>query len=56
MAFTFVFGQNKSLSFLFFWQKEKMDKAIDAVKASFNTVRTGRSNPAMLDRIEVLMR
>ncbi|KAF3332995.1 ribosome-recycling factor [Carex littledalei] len=33
--------------------KEKMEKAIDAVKASFNTVRTGRSNPAMLDRIEV---
>ncbi|KAJ3687060.1 hypothetical protein LUZ61_016224 [Rhynchospora tenuis] len=33
--------------------KEKMDKAIEAVEASFNTVRTGRSNPAMLDRIEV---
>lgn len=33
--------------------KEKMDKAIEAVQASFNTVRTGRSNPAMLDRIEV---
>ncbi|XP_078148673.1 ribosome recycling factor, chloroplast precursor isoform X1 [Carex rostrata] len=33
--------------------KEKMEKAIESVKASFNTVRTGRSNPAMLDRIEV---
>ncbi|KAJ4782758.1 Ribosome recycling factor [Rhynchospora pubera] len=33
--------------------KEKMDKAIEVVEASFNTVRTGRSNPAMLDRIEV---
>ncbi|KAJ3674640.1 hypothetical protein LUZ60_005256 [Juncus effusus] len=33
--------------------REKMDKAIEAMQASFNTVRTGRSNPAMLDRIDV---
>ncbi|PWZ25751.1 Ribosome-recycling factor, chloroplastic [Zea mays] len=34
-------------------QKEKMEKAIETVQANFNTVRTGRANPAMLDRIEV---
>nr|CAB3479727.1 unnamed protein product [Digitaria exilis] len=33
--------------------KEKMDKAIETVQTNFNTVRTGRANPAMLDRIEV---
>ncbi|AQK51086.1 Ribosome-recycling factor chloroplastic [Zea mays] len=33
--------------------KEKMEKAIETVQANFNTVRTGRANPAMLDRIEV---
>ncbi|KAK3125424.1 hypothetical protein QOZ80_7BG0604750 [Eleusine coracana subsp. coracana] len=33
--------------------KEKMDKAIETVQSNFNTVRTGRANPAMLDRIEV---
>jgi ribosome recycling factor len=30
-----------------------MEKAIETVQANFNTVRTGRANPAMLDRIEV---
>ncbi|TVU38358.1 hypothetical protein EJB05_11721 [Eragrostis curvula] len=34
-------------------RKEKMDKAIETVQSNFNTVRTGRANPAMLDRIEV---
>ncbi|XP_062189878.1 ribosome-recycling factor, chloroplastic-like [Phragmites australis] len=33
--------------------KEKMDKAIETVQSNFNTVRTGRANPAMLDRVEV---
>ncbi|RLN05378.1 hypothetical protein C2845_PM13G00980 [Panicum miliaceum] len=33
--------------------KEKMEKAIETVQTNFNTVRTGRANPAMLDRIEV---
>ncbi|KAL6656798.1 hypothetical protein ACP70R_004578 [Stipagrostis hirtigluma subsp. patula] len=33
--------------------KEKMEKAIETVQSNFNTVRTGRANPAMLDRIEV---
>lgn len=31
---------------------EKMDKSLESVKRSFATVRTGRANPAMLDRIE----
>jgi ribosome recycling factor len=30
-----------------------MDKAIETIQSNFNTVRTGRANPAMLDRIEV---
>ncbi|KAL3517578.1 hypothetical protein ACH5RR_020167 [Cinchona calisaya] len=33
--------------------KERMDKTIDTVRSSFNSIRTGRSNPAMLDKIEV---
>jgi hypothetical protein len=33
-------------------QMEKMDKSLESVKRSFATVRTGRANPAMLDRIE----
>ncbi|XP_066352258.1 ribosome-recycling factor, chloroplastic-like [Miscanthus floridulus] len=33
--------------------KEKMEKAIETVQTNFNTVRTGRANPTMLDRIEV---
>lgn len=32
---------------------EKMEKSVEATKRSFNTVRTGRANAAMLDRIEV---
>lgn len=31
---------------------EKMEKSIDSVKRSFTSVRTGRANAAMLDRIE----
>ncbi|KAK3018344.1 hypothetical protein RJ639_004756 [Escallonia herrerae] len=33
--------------------KEKMEKTIDTVRSNFNSIRTGRSNPAMLDKIEV---
>lgn len=32
---------------------DKMDKTLDSVQASFSTVRTGRANPSMLDRIQV---
>lgn len=33
-------------------QMEKMDKSFEAVQRSFTTVRTGRANPSMLDRIQ----
>ncbi|KAL9168645.1 hypothetical protein ABFS82_04G028800 [Erythranthe guttata] len=33
--------------------KEKMEKTIDNVKTSFNSIRTGRSNPSILDKVEV---
>ncbi|XP_047975737.1 ribosome-recycling factor, chloroplastic-like [Salvia hispanica] len=33
--------------------RERMEKAIDNVRASFNSIRTGRANPAILDKVEV---
>ncbi|KAK1399025.1 Ribosome-recycling factor, chloroplastic [Heracleum sosnowskyi] len=33
--------------------KERMEKTIENVKASFSSIRTGRSNPDMLDKIKV---
>ncbi|KAI9399121.1 hypothetical protein POPTR_002G052400v4 [Populus trichocarpa] len=30
-----------------------MEKTIDTMRANFNSVRTGRANPSMLDKIEV---
>ncbi|KDP21456.1 hypothetical protein JCGZ_21927 [Jatropha curcas] len=33
--------------------KARMDRTIDTVRTNFNSVRTGRANPAMLDKIEV---
>ncbi|NEQ40053.1 MAG: ribosome recycling factor [Okeania sp. SIO3I5] len=33
--------------------EEKMQKAIEATKNSFNTIRTGRANASLLDRITV---
>ncbi len=32
---------------------ERMEKSIDSIRANFNTVRTGRANASILDRIEV---
>ena len=32
---------------------ERMDKSLESVRRNFASVRTGRANPAMLDRIEV---
>ncbi|MCO5567713.1 hypothetical protein L7F22_021407 [Adiantum nelumboides] len=32
---------------------ERMEKTLESVKTNFNTVRTGRASPALLDRIEV---
>jgi hypothetical protein len=34
-------------------QMDRMEKSLEAAKRTFNTVRTGRANPSMLDRIEV---
>ncbi|KAL3827941.1 hypothetical protein ACJIZ3_016743 [Penstemon smallii] len=33
--------------------KERMEKTIENVRTSFNSIRTGRASPAMLDKIEV---
>ncbi|KAJ8748394.1 hypothetical protein K2173_003031 [Erythroxylum novogranatense] len=33
--------------------KERMEKTIETVRTNFNSVRTGRANPSMLDKIEV---
>lgn len=33
--------------------KEKMEKTLENVKSAFNSTRTGRSNPAMLDRVQL---
>lgn len=33
--------------------EEKMQKALTALNANFNTIRAGRANPAVLDRITV---
>lgn len=38
------------------FQVDKMEKAVDAVKRNFATIRTGRANSAMLDRIQVSLR
>ncbi|CAI5513227.1 unnamed protein product [Closterium sp. Naga37s-1] len=34
-------------------QMERMEKTLDSVRGNFNTVRTGRASPSLLDRIEV---
>ncbi|XP_047172730.1 ribosome-recycling factor, chloroplastic [Vigna umbellata] len=33
--------------------KSRMERTIDNVRTNFNSIRTGRANPAMLDKIEV---
>lgn len=33
--------------------KEKMEKTIESVRSNFNSIRTGRANPSMLDRVEI---
>ena len=34
------------------WQEEKMEKSVEAVRRNFGTVRTGRANTSILDRIQ----
>ncbi|XP_022159166.1 ribosome-recycling factor, chloroplastic isoform X2 [Momordica charantia] len=33
--------------------RSRMEKTIDTVRSNFNSIRTGRANPSMLDKIEV---
>ncbi|XP_019452684.1 PREDICTED: ribosome-recycling factor, chloroplastic-like [Lupinus angustifolius] len=33
--------------------KNRMEKTIENIRSNFNSIRTGRSNPSMLDKIEV---
>ncbi|KAI7990363.1 hypothetical protein LOK49_LG12G01267 [Camellia lanceoleosa] len=33
--------------------KERMEKTIETVRSNFNSIRTGRANPSMLDRVQV---
>ena len=33
--------------------EEKIEKSLESLKSELNTVRAGRANPALLDRIEV---
>ncbi|CAL5357508.1 unnamed protein product [Camellia sinensis] len=33
--------------------KEKMEKTIETVRSNFNSIRTGRANPSMLDRVDM---
>ncbi|XVE73129.1 hypothetical protein DITRI_Ditri11bG0092800 [Diplodiscus trichospermus] len=33
--------------------KARMEKTIETVRTNFNSIRTGRANPAMLDKVEV---
>lgn len=35
------------------FQKGRMEKTIETVRSNFNSIRTGRASPAMLDKIEV---
>lgn len=32
---------------------ERMEKTLEATKSTFNTVRTGRASPNLLDRVQV---
>ena len=34
-------------------QEDRMKKCVEAVANNFNTIRTGRANPSILDRIMV---
>lgn len=49
-----VFGKLLTVCMcIYLVQKERMEKTIENVRNSFNSIRTGRANPAILDKIEV---
>jgi ribosome recycling factor len=44
---------NEQADLILFELEERMQKAIDALVREFATIRTGRANPALLDRVMV---
>ena len=44
---------NDSLEELFLFGEEKMEKAINKLKKEFGTIRSGRANPLILDKVVV---
>ena len=44
---------SEALEEMYLFGEEKMEKAIAQMKREFSTVRTGRANPAVLDRVVV---
>ena len=44
---------SEALEELFLFGEEKMEKAIGQMKREFASVRTGRANPAVLDKVLV---
>ncbi|XP_022758231.1 ribosome-recycling factor, chloroplastic-like isoform X4 [Durio zibethinus] len=60
-AVSFFINSSKAREFFFnrkgilfcFYQKARMEKTIEAVRTNFNSIRTGRANPVMLDKVEV---
>ena len=44
---------SEALEELYLFGEEKMEKAIAQMKREFSTVRTGRANPGILDRVVV---
>ena len=44
---------SEALEGMFLFGEEKMEKALGQMKREFSTVRTGRANPAILDRVIV---
>src|SRR5574344_1781272 len=44
---------SEAIDELFLFGEEKMEKAITQLKREFGTIRTGRANPAILDKVVV---
>ena len=44
---------SEALEEMFLFGEEKMEKALGQMKREFSTVRTGRANPAVLDKVVV---
>ena len=44
---------NETADMILMDSEERMEKAIDALRREFSQIRTGRANPALLDRITI---